>query len=146
MAGYNNVLLQIRRVPGVTTNDTLTVVLDGASQLEYRRGAELPPDQLAYLNKLDRDMDGGIQLGGRRIDNPNALQRAQFVAQYLMQAVRDGNEPVAAAGCAYLALRIPDLKQVRATTRAGLLSIDLVFDKVYSKEIKVEFMKPQHNG
>ena len=81
MAGYNNVLLQIRRVPGVTTNDTLTVVLDGASQLEYRRGAELPPDQLAYLNKLDRDMDGGIQLGGRRIDNPNALRLCRHSQQ-----------------------------------------------------------------
>lgn len=130
----------------MTTNDTLTIVLDGASQLEYRRGTELPAVQLAYLDKLDRDMDSGIQLGGRRIEEPNALQRAQFVAQHLLQAVQDGNEPMAAAGCAYLALRIPDLKQVRATTRAGLLSVDLVFDKAYSKEIKIEFIKPQQSG
>ena len=123
--------------------DSLVVVLDGVSQLEYRHSTPLAESQREYLDKLDRRMDAGIELGGRRIESPDALQRAQFVALQLLQAVEAGNEAVAAATCAYLANRLPDLKQVRATTRAGLMTFDLVFDRAYAKEVKVEFMKPQ---
>lgn len=124
-------------------SDTLVVVLDGVSQLEYLRATPLQAAQRQYLDRLDARMDGGVELGGRSVEEPNALQRAQFIALQLLQAVQDGNEAVAAASCAYLANRIPDLKQVRATTRGGLLSFDLVFDRAYAKEIKVEFVKPQ---
>ncbi len=124
-------------------SETLVVVVDGVSQLEYARATPLAPAQRDYLDRLDRSMDAGIELGGQRIDAPNPLQRAQFVALQLLQAVQAGNEAVAAATCAYLANRIPDLKQVRASTRAGLLSFDLVFDKAFAKEVKVEFMRPQ---
>lgn len=123
--------------------DSLVVVLDGVSQLEYRHATPLAESQHEYLERLDRRMDGGIDLGGRRIESPDALQRAQFVAMQLLQAVAAGNEPVAAATCAYLANRLPDLKQVRATTRGGLMTFDLVFDRPYANEVKVEFMKPQ---
>ncbi|MFP5507305.1 MAG: hypothetical protein ACLGH6_14000 [Gammaproteobacteria bacterium] len=124
-------------------SDTLVVVLDGVSQLEYLRATPLQDAQRQYLDRLDARMDGGVELGGRRVEQPNPLQRAQFIALQLLQAVQDGNEAVAAASCAYLANRIPDLQQVRATTRGGLLSFDLVFDRAYAKEIKLEFVKPQ---
>jgi hypothetical protein len=123
--------------------ETLVVVLDGVSQLEYMRATPLAEPQRQYLDRLDARMDGGIGLAGRHIAAPNPLQRAQFIALQLLQAVQDGNEEIAAASCAYLANRIPDLKQVRATTRGGLLSFDLVFDRAYAKEVKVEFMNPQ---
>ncbi len=126
--------------------DTLVVTLDGMSQLEYRRSTALAEHQLQYIDLLDQRMDGGIELNGRRIEAPNALQRAQFIALQLLNAVQDGNEQVAAATCAYLANRIPDLKQVQATTRGGMLSFDLIFDEAYEakpQEVKVEFMKPR---
>ena len=123
-------------------SDNLVVVLDGVSQLEYARATPLAPAQLDYLDRLDQKMDAGIELAGLHIQRPDALQRAQFIAVQLLQAVQAGNEAQAAVTCAYLANRIPDLKQVRASTRAGLLSFDLVFDKAFSKEVKVEFMRP----
>ena len=122
--------------------ETLVVVLDGVSQLEYGRATPLAPAQRDYLDRLDQSMDAGIELGGLRIDQPNPLQRAQYIALQLLQAVQAGNEAVAAATCAYLANRIPDLQQIRASTRAGLLSFDLVFDKAFTREVKVEFMRP----
>jgi hypothetical protein len=125
--------------------DSLVVVLDGVSQLEYRHGTVLAEQQIAYLDQLDRRMDGGIELGGLRIENPDILQRAQYVSLQMLQAVESGNESVAAATCTYLANRLPDLKQVRAITRGGQLTFDLVFDRAYAKEIKVEFMKPVEN-
>jgi len=123
-------------------SEYLVVVLDGVSQLEYVRATALVPAQQDYLDRLDQKMDAGIELAGLHIQQPDALQRAQFIAVQLVQAVQAGNEAQAAVTCAYLANRIPDLKQVRATTRAGLLSFDLVFDKAFSKEVKVEFMRP----
>lgn len=123
--------------------DSLVVVLDGVSQLEYRHGTALSEQQIAYLDQLDQRMDGGIELGGLRIERPDILQRAQYVSLQMLQAVEAGNESVAAATCTYLANRLPDLKQVRAITRGGQLTFDLVFDRAYAKEIKVEFMKPQ---
>ena len=123
-------------------SEYLVVVLDGVSQLEYVRATALVPAQQDYLDRLDQKMDAGIELSGLHIQQPDALQRAQFIAVHLVQAVQAGNEAQAAVTCAYLANRIPDLKQVRATTRAGLLSFDLVFDKAFSKEVKVEFMRP----
>ena len=79
---------------------TLVVVLDGVSQLEYARATPLAPAQRDYLDRLDQNMDAGIELGAQHIDQPNALQRAQFIAMQLLQAVQDGNESVAAATCA----------------------------------------------
>jgi hypothetical protein len=125
--------------------DSLVVVLDGVSQLEYRHGTVLAEQQIAYLDQLDQRMDGGIELGGLRIESPDILQRAQYVSLQMLQAVESGNESVAAATCTYLANRLPDLKQVRAITRGGQLTFDLVFDRAYAKEIKVEFMKPVEN-
>lgn len=122
--------------------DNLAIVLDSESQLEYRRSTPLGDQQLAYLDGMDRRMDAGIELSSVRIEKPDALQRAQFVALQLLRAVESGNEPVAAATLAYLANRIPDLKQVRATTRDGLLTFDLVFDRPYAKETKIEFLRP----
>ncbi|MFA7386242.1 MAG: hypothetical protein WCZ87_01125 [Thiohalobacteraceae bacterium] len=123
-------------------NDNLVVVLDGVSQLEYRRSAPLDEAQSRYLGRMDARMDQGIVLSGMQITAPDALQRAQFIAMQLLQAVQAGEEPVAAAMLAYLANRMPDMKQVRATTRGEALSFDLVFDRAYAKEVKVEFVKP----
>ena len=122
--------------------ESLVVVLDGVSQLEYRRSTPLDEAQSRYLDRMDQRMDQGILLSGVQIAAPDALQRAQFVALQLLRAVQAGEEPVAAATLAYLANRMPDMKQVRAMTRGGLLSFDLVFDRAYANEVKVEFMKP----
>jgi hypothetical protein len=42
--------------------------------------------------------------------------------------------------CSWLALRLPDLKQVRIQTDAGEVSIELVFDEAYRKQVAVDFI------
>lgn len=118
----------------------LVIVLNGESQLEYHRDKVLPEAQRAYLDRLDRDMGRGIEIGATRFDDPDLIQRAQFMAINLIQAVRDGNEAIAAASCAYLADRLPDLKQVRAVDKDGQTGIDLIFDREFSKEVKLNFV------
>jgi hypothetical protein len=46
---------------------------------------------------------------------------------------------MAAAMCSYLAIRLPELKQVRIEDNAGEVSIELVFDEDYRRQVAVDF-------
>lgn len=122
--------------------DNLTVVVNGDSVLEYNRGKELPVHQQSYLDGMDAQMDVGVILGGQTVQAPDQLQRAQFVAVHLVEALQLGNEPLAAASCAYLATRLPGLKQIKAELNDAEIRVDLVFDSTYSKEVRVELGMP----
>jgi len=125
----------------------MAVLLNGIAQIEYNREIALPARQRDYLDRMDQDMDAGIQLGNRYIDTPDQTQRAQFIALHLIQSLLVDNEQHIAASCAYLADRLPDLKQVKAVTKPdGAIGIDLVFTEDYTNQIKVEFMPPGNTG
>jgi len=49
------------------------------------------------------------------------------------------DEAMAAAMCTYLAVRVPELKQVKIDDQDGEISIDLVFDEDYRKQVEVQF-------
>ena len=123
-------------------SEKMVVVIDGLSQLEYDRARPLPEQQQMALDRMDRKMDQGIELPAGHLESPNALQRAQFVALQLVQAVEDGNETMAAATCAYLAVRVPELQQVKAEHQPTGLHLDLIFDRPFMNEMKVEFFEP----
>lgn len=117
----------------------LIVLVNGEAQVEYQRGKQLPDAQRAYLDRMDEQMNGGIPLGGVPVERPELLQRAQFVAVQLIQALQTGNEALTAAGCAYLANRLPDLTQVRSRLVGDRFSTELVFNQPYVKEVAVSF-------
>ena len=123
-------------------NNMLAILLDGVAQLEYDRNKILPPQQELYLQKMDEQMDEGIQLDNGFISNPDLNQRAQFVAGNLAHAILSDQEAAAAALCSYLAVRLPDLKQVKINqasgNESGEISIELVFDEEYQKQIAVQ--------
>ena len=120
--------------------DLLTVVLNGEPQLEYDRNKPLPDRQKAYLDRMDRQMDTGIVLAGQSVERPDSLQRAQFVSIQLIEALQRGDEALVVASCAYLADKLPDLKQVRSKLVSGGFSLELVFDKPHVKEQTVNFI------
>lgn len=123
-------------------NPILTVVINGEAVVEYDRRKPLEARQRLYLDHMDRDMDSGVPLEGQYQAAPDLRTRAQFVATSLLQALETGNDGVAAATCSYLAVRLPDLKQVRAQSNAGQLVIDLVFDQAYVPTQTVQFTRP----
>ena len=126
----------------------LAVILNGVAQLEYDRNKSLPPHQELYLDKMDAKMDEGILVGETKVSNPDINQRAQFVAGNLAHAILSDNEAMCSALTAYLALRLPELKQVKITNaptdkndgQTSAVSIDLVFDEVYQKQVPVQFI------
>lgn len=120
----------------------MAVILNGIAQLEYDRDKPLPPHQGAYLDKMDEKMGRGIQIGEETIADPDESQRAQFVAANLVHAIKSDDEAMAAALCSWLADRLPDLQQVKIDeSESGEISIDLVFDEVYRKQVAVELPK-----
>ena len=119
-------------------SQVMAVLLNGIAQLEYDRQRSLPDHQAVYLDKMDRKMDDGIMLGDASVTHPDLEQRAQFVAANLAHAIKTNDESTAAAMCTYLAVRLPDLKQVKIVDSEGDISIDLVFDEEYKKQIAVQ--------
>ena len=118
----------------MSTTKQLTVVINGGAVLEFDRGKPLPGHQRQYLDNMDKRMDEGIELSGESIESPNALQRTQFVASSMINALSEENDTLAAAMCTYLAKRMPDLDQVKAAYKDETgLSIELVFDRSFEK-------------
>jgi len=57
----------------------------------------------------------------------------------LLSALKMEDESMAAAMCSYLAIRLPELKQVKIEENDGEVSIELVFDEEYRKQVAVDF-------
>lgn len=119
----------------------LGVLLNGVAQLEYDRDKSLNDYQSAYLDDMDRKMDSGIQIGDAQFSNPDQNQRNQYIAANLLHAMRSGDESMTSALCSYLASRIPDMKQLRFTEAGGEVTIEMVFDEDYRKQVAVRFQR-----
>ena len=120
-------------------SNVMAVLLDGVAQLEYDREKLLPDHQAAYLDNMDEKMSAGISIGNEEIRNPDINQRAQFVVANLVHAIKTDDEQVAGAMCSYLALRLPDLKQVKITENEGEVSIEFDFENDYTNQVAVQF-------
>lgn len=121
----------------------MVVLLDGVAQLEFDRDKPLPDHQALYLDKMDAKMAAGIELDGQSLPEPDLGQRAQFVAANLAHAIVTDDEQTAAATCTYLAVRLPDLKQVKIDRRGEDFSIHLVFDEAHANQVPVQFTRLQ---
>lgn len=119
----------------------MAVLLNGIAQLEYDREKLLPDHQAAYLDRMDAKMDSGILIGEQLVKNPDLDQRTRFAAANLAHAIQMDDESMAAAMCSYLAIRLPELKQVRIEDDTDGISIELVFDEEYRKQVAVQFTR-----
>ena len=122
-------------------NRLMGVLLNGVAQLEYDRDKPLNDYQTAYLDDMDRKMDGGIRIGDTQCENPDQGQRNQYIAANLLHAMRSGDESMTSALCTYLASRIPDMKQLRYTEVGGEVTIEMIFDEDYRKQVAVGFRR-----
>jgi len=120
----------------------MAVLLNGIAQIEYDRDRLLPAHQAAYLDRMDATMDNGILIGEETVRNPDQNQRAQFAVANLLHALKTDDESLAAAMCSYLAIRLPELKQVRIEEVDGEVAVELVFDREYRRQVAVTFTPP----
>lgn len=123
-------------------HNNLAVVVNGELVVQYDRSKPLPGQQRAYLDLLDERMDRGFELNDTRIDAPDVAQRAQLVTLHLIDALKNNEDSLISALCAWLANRLPELKQVKVDGNGPEVTIDLVFDKAYVKAVPLKFMPP----
>ena len=119
-------------------SNLMAVLLNGIAQIEYQREKALPDYQEAYLDKMDRQMtEQGIELGQTLVTEPDFDQKAQFVTANLVHAIKANDEARAAAMTTWLAVRMPNLKQVKIRDQDDEVEIDLDFEQDYVKQIPV---------
>ena len=117
----------------------LVIFINGQSRIEYDRNTRLPGHQRQFLDKMDIDMAAGINMNGEHIVKPDLKVRAQYIAMQLVNSIFSENDAMIAATCAYLATRIPDLKQVQAVEQGENISFDLVFTDEQKNQVAVQF-------
>ncbi len=118
----------------------LVVQVNGTPLLEYDRSQTLSPKQHESLGQMDEKLDQGIFLNDQFITRPDREQRVEFMTANLVSALLEEEDGVAAASCAYLAKALPELKQIRALEQEGTISIELIFDREYQKELQMNFV------
>lgn len=132
-----------------STDKKLHIIINDTVILEYDRNKSIPDEQQNYLDKMDIKMDAGITLGSDKIEDPNTLQRAQYIANSLVSALFREDYNLGMAMCTYLANRIPDLQQVKAIGEKEDISVEFIFDRSLEKaqqEQKIEFYNPNSDN
>lgn len=106
--------------------DKLAVFVNNENVFEFNRDLTFEDQQLAFLGKMDTDMDSGIKIQGELLVNPDKQQRATFVVMNLIKALQQGNEAVISVSCAYLVNRHPALTEVHANDHNNTVKIELI--------------------
>lgn len=65
-----------------------------------------------YFDQIDRDMDGGWQMGRDWVEAPDRIQRAQIVADRLLTAIETDNPRLGILMAGYLLHRLPGLESI----------------------------------
>lgn len=117
----------------------LAVVVNEQLMLEYHRDIPLDENKQKYLTSLDSKFEKGIELEGEQVNNPTLQQRAQFISLSLMEGLMYKDDKMASVSLAWLALRLPDLKQVIAKVDHNGTKFELVFDREYKPHVNVDF-------
>ncbi len=108
----------------------LSIYINGKKVLDYEKNKRQPGKQRQFLDNMDLDMDEGIEINGEMISSPDKMQRANYVAMSLLYGIQTNSEGMIKATCAYLARRLPELKQIRAIEEGEEITMDLIFDEV----------------
>ena len=117
----------------------LAVVINDQLTLQYDRDKPLPEHQQDYLQKLDQKFDQGIELQGEFVEQPSIEQRARYMSLSLMEGIMYQEDAKASASLAWLATRLPDLKQIRTLVDENGTRFELVFDSDYQTQQVVQF-------
>lgn len=80
-----------------------------------------------YFQTLDRDMDKGWQMSRSWVDNPNAEQRCQIVADRILGAFEHENKTSLVMLSAYILSRYPNLKSISISTNGEMQETEFDF-------------------
>ena len=124
---------------------SMIVQVDGKVVLEYDRRTPLNKRQQEDLSRIDTKLSQNTEADEHSDSQPNPLKFTEVVSCALVKALQTGNDQVTAASCAWLANRIPELRQVKAKIESTeQISIELVFNRDYQPEQTIRFVPNLH--
>jgi len=89
----------------------LNIIVDEYSMNLNLSGHFLSTSQEVF-DRLDRDMDQGIQLGREWVQEPDQTQRCQNAADKLLTALETDNEGLAMISAGYIVSRLPGVQGI----------------------------------
>lgn len=104
----------------------LSLFVNEQLTFEYDRSTELDDQQLAFLDRMDQDMDRGFRIHGEMITEPDVKQKATFVTMNLLRALQQDDQAKIAISCAYLVTRLPHTVEVHARDQDDRIAIEFV--------------------
>lgn len=113
------------------TLTSLTVFFNDDLVLKFDRNNKISNEQTEYLNNMDRRLDDGIHQDNG-IETPyNPFQKAQLVANSMLNSIIKKDLNQANAMCTYLATRITDLKQINCVGHDDKdgIKIEFIYDR-----------------
>ncbi len=123
-----------------THSSDLVVILNADKVLEYKRSVALTKKQLSDLELLDQKLEHAFPPKSFTTSESDARDKATLVANMLVAALLEDDDPKIALSCAYLATRYSGLKQVKARTESGQVAIQLIFDEEYKEATPMKFV------
>lgn len=94
-------------------SEQLAIYRNGEQVYAFDKREGLARMQFAYVQRMDADMDRGIQLDGERILDPDQAQRTRFILGQLLEAVSVNDSRGIAMLCRWLAQHVPALDVIR---------------------------------
>ena len=79
------------------------------------------------FEKMDRDMDGGWQMGREWVQRPDVEQRCQIVANKLLTALETENDKLGRMMAAYILSRMPAVETVEIATSGEIQDTAFTF-------------------
>ena len=76
-----------------------------------------------FYARMDRDMDGGWQMGREWVPVPGVEQRCQIVANKLVTAIENENEQLGRLMAGYILSRMPQIETVEVDTAGEIQDI-----------------------
>jgi hypothetical protein len=100
----------------------------------YAEGQTMPlevPDTILadaheFFDKLDHDMDAGWQMSRQWVDEPDAKQRSQIVADRMLNAMHTGKVELALLLAGYILARNPGASAVRFGEEGDMSQTEIV--------------------
>ena len=90
------------------------------------------PDQLlqqagSFFDKMDADMDQGIQLSRQWVEKPQLVQRLQLVGNKLLTALETEDHQLGRMMAAYMLSRAPDIDRIYLDTTGEIDNTEIQF-------------------
>jgi len=103
-------------------------VLVDTQEIKIQIPDEMLTQSQAFFDKMDKDLDSGRRLGPTYIENLDAIQRAQIVADRLLTAIETENTGLAQLMAAYIVTRIKNVKLVNIDIDGDPLNTEIILN------------------